>query len=207
MILLILLFRIVLFIVPTHGEKISDYTNPKSALLVIDMQEDLIGEKTKAPHLYKNPENLINNVNNIIDMAMDKKYKVLYIRQEYKNNLLDMPLSRGTLISGHSGAELDSRLKMVSEDVFIKRQSDSFSSKEIENFLISNEVDKLYIVGLDANGCVYRSAKGGLNRNYRVSIIQDGITTTNIDKMDGILKKYVKNNISVINSSDFKNLE
>lgn len=204
LILIIAIFRIGLFIIPTNGEKITNYKNANSALLVIDIQDDLTGKKAKSPYPYKGSESFINNVNNIIDIAVNKKYKIIYIRQEYKNNLLDMPLSRGILISGQPGTQLDSRLKIVNENVFAKNQSDAFSNKELEKFLISNEINHLYVIGLDANACVYKTAKGGLNRNYKVTAIQDGMITVNMDKMDTILEKHTKNNISIINSIDFK---
>jgi len=205
LILIILVFRIGLFIIPTKGQKIINYKNPNSALLVIDIQEDLTGIKAKSPYPYKNSKSFIDNVNNLIDIATNEKYKVIYIRQEYKNNLIDMPLSRGMLIKGHSGTQLDTRLKIVNDNIFVKNQSDSFSNKELETYLISNEINHLYVIGLDAKDCVYRTAKGGINRNYKVTAIQNGMMAIDMDKIANVLEKYKKNNIPIISSSNFKN--
>ncbi|MBV7271408.1 cysteine hydrolase [Clostridiaceae bacterium UIB06] len=200
-----LLFRIALYLLPTHGEKIANYKNPNSALLVIDIQEDLTGKHAKSPYPYSNSEVFIDNVNSIIDIALEKKYKVIYIRQEFKNGLTDILLSKGILISGHAGTQFDSRLKLKSQNIFSKRQSDAFSNLELEKFLEKNQINNLYIVGLDANTCVYKTAKGGLNRNYKITVIENGVITLDMNKMNSIIKKYKKNNISVINSIDFIN--
>lgn len=198
-----LLIRIGLYLLPTHGEKIANYKNPNSALLVIDIQEDLTGKRAKSPYPYSNSEVFIDNVNSIIDIALEKSFQVIYIKQEFKNSFEDILLSKGILINGHAGTQFDSRLKLKSQNIFSKRQSDAFSNLELEKFLEKNQINHLYIIGLDANMCVYKTAKGGLNRNYKVTAIENGIITLDMNKMNSILEKYKKNKISVINSIDF----
>jgi nicotinamidase-related amidase len=96
------------------------------------------------------------------------------------------------------GAEFDSRLQIVNENVFSKSIGDSFSSKDFEEYLIANEIDTLYIVGADAAACVYRTAEGGMNRQYHVNIIKDAIITVNDSAMTQMLTQYDSDGIGVI---------
>lgn len=201
-----LYFRIKIYSTPTKGVKIHTYQNPKSALLVVDIQEDFTGKTARPPFPYKDSDQFIANVNNIINSAIDKGMIVIYVRQVFENNLLDLPLSKGRVIRGQEGAQVDSRVKLVNLNIFEKEKSDAFSNTEFEDFLIKNQINTLYIVGIDATACVYKTAKGAKNRNCNVTVIRDGILTMNMDKMDEILKKYKEDNISVIMSSNFTNV-
>ncbi|MCC5464644.1 hypothetical protein [Pelosinus baikalensis] len=56
---------------------------------------------------------------------------------------------------------------------------------------------------LDAEGCVYFTAKGALKRGYKVSTIQDGIVLLAEKKWNSLLKKYKKNGITLLLSKEF----
>jgi nicotinamidase-related amidase len=59
------------------------------------------------------------------------------------------------------------------------------------------------VVGVDAEYCVYQTAKGALNRGYKVMVVKDAIGLLREDKWGKILNKYKDNGISVIESSVF----
>jgi len=72
--------------------------------------------------------------------------------------------------------------------------------------LISKNIDTLYIIGADAAGCIYSTARGGLNRNYTVNIVKDSIITRSEDIMDQMLNQYNKDGIAVIDLTKFDEL-
>ncbi|MRR10465.1 cysteine hydrolase [bacterium] len=76
-------------------------------------------------------------------------------------------------MAGTPGAALDARLRRVSDDVFTKQRSDAFSNPELERFLSARRVDRLYLCGIDGAHCVLATARGGRNRGYKVTLLED----------------------------------
>jgi nicotinamidase/pyrazinamidase len=184
---------------PTEGKRISAYAKPQKALLVIDVQEDYTGLKGKQPVPYKNVEDKIATINRLIDAASKTGTQVVYIRQIFDNNVL-MRLFVGRTIEGLPGTELDSRIKVINGNDFTKKISDSFSNPKLEEFFIAHQANELYLVGLDAAYCVHKTALGGLNRGYKVTVVKDAILAR--DDMSDILKRYEKDGIAVTTSKE-----
>jgi nicotinamidase-related amidase len=185
---------------PTKGEPIAKYENPKSALLVVDVQNDTINNKA-----YSDTSGFIERVNQAVEYAEENGMIIIYIKNEYGFNPIISILSMGRYRKGTNGAELASDLSVVNDNIFSKSIGDSFSTSDFENYLISNEIDTLYIVGADAAACVYSTAQGGINRNYNINIIKDAIITINDKTMDDMLKKYISDGIAVIDLMQFLN--
>ena len=185
---------------PTKGSKISQYAVPKKALLVIDVQEDYTGLKSNKSPLFKDVDGQILKVNRMIEAAAGAEMEVVYIRQIFDNNFIARLFINRT-IEGLPGTELDSRVKMINKNDFTKKISDAFSNPLLEQFLIKNQVNELFLVGLDAAYCVHKTAVGGLNRGYKVSVVKDAVMTRK--NMADILKQYEKDGIAIITIEGF----
>jgi nicotinamidase-related amidase len=191
--------RVLSLTTPTNGDPISEYSSPKSALLVIDMQNDTTGNNS----FYGDTTDFIAKVNQSIDIAKKNSMEIVYIKQEYKNNPLDLLISSGKYRAGTEGVQLDSRLQVASENIFTKVKSDAFSSKNLENYLVSKQIDTIYIVGADATACVYKTALGGINRKYKVFVVEDSIISLNSEIIKKMLNKYTSDGIGVISLEEF----
>lgn len=179
---------------PTKGKSITGYGNPKSALLVIDVQNDITNNKS-----YSKTSEFVDSVNRSIEFAEKNAMEILYIKNIYGSNPVAMLLSGGKGKKGTEGVEFDSRLNIVNDNVFTKSRGDSFSSAEFKKYLISKKVESLYIAGADAAGCILRTAQGGRNREYNVTIIKDAIiTAANDTKMKQLKEQYKKYGIDTI---------
>ena len=187
---------------PTKGTPIDQYENPRAALLVIDVQNDTTG----TTGFYGDTTEFVANVNQAISFAHEKEMEILYVKNEYGNNPIVSLLSMGKYRKGTNGAELDNRLQVVNENVFSKSIGDSFSSKDFEEYLISKEIDTLYIVGADASACIYSTARGGTNRHYNVNVIKEAIITINEKTMTQMLTKYASDDIKVIDLLQFQEI-
>lgn len=180
--------------------------NYKKALLVIDIQEDYTGTTAKPPFPYKDSGRLITTVNKLIEEASRKDILILYIRQEFDGfwgKAVSKLVGHGTAIKGKPGTEFDKRINIVSRHSFTKPMPDAFTNPELEVFLKEHEVKELYLVGLDAAGCVYFTAKGALKRGYGVSIIKDGIVLLAEEKWKSLLEKFEQEGIKLITSQAF----
>lgn len=184
---------------PTQGAKIAKYATPRKALLVIDVQEDYTGPKGKQPVLFKGVDAQISTINGLIDSASKSGMEVVYIRQLFDNNFITRNFV-GRTIEGQPGTELDSRIKIVDQNDFTKKISDAFSNPKLNDFLIRNQIDELYLTGLDAAYCVYYTAVGALNRGYKVTAVKDALMTRK--DMSDILKRYEKDGILLTSSGE-----
>lgn len=195
----IFFIRVLSLTTPTNGDPISEYSDPKSALLVIDMQNDTTGDNS----FYGDTTDFIDKVNQSIDIARKNSMEIVYIKQEYKNNPFDLLISSGKYRAGTEGVQLDSRLQIANENIFTKVKSDAFSSKNLENYLVSKQIDTIYIVGADATACVYKTALGGINRKYKVFVVEDSIISLNSEIIKKMLNKYTSDGIGVISLEEF----
>lgn len=183
-----------------------NYGNPKKALLIIDIQEDYTGTTAKPPFPYKDSERLITTVNKLIEKASEENIIIIYIRQEFDGFIgraVSKLVGHGTAIKGKPGTEFDKRINIMSSHSFTKSMPDAFTNPKFEVFLNEQQVNELYLVGLDAAGCVYYTAKGALKRGYSVSIIKDGIVLLDEKKWNSILEKFKQDGITLITSQEF----
>ena len=182
------------------------YDNPQKALLVIDIQEDYTGKIAKPPFPYKDSEKLISTVNKVIVEATKKNIIIIYVRQEFEGfvgKVVSKLVGHGTAIKGNAGTEIDKRVNVASNHCFTKPMPDAFTNPKLEAFLNEHQVNELYLVGLDAAGCVHYTAKGALKRGYTVSIIEDGILLLAENQWNNLIKKYKQEGITLITSKEF----
>ena len=201
-----LIIQVLMLSQPTQGEKIARYAEPRRAVLVIDIQEDFTGTTAKPPFPYRDSEQLIAAVNTITEAAAGSGVVVAYVRQELdgiRGRVLSTLFAGGTAIKGNPGTGIDRRVKVVSGDVFPKPASDAFSNPEFEEFLIGRQVNELYLVGLDAAGCIHATARGALNRGYAVTIVTDAIVLREAEKWEELLQQYRDEGITLISTQEF----
>lgn len=147
----------------------------KTALLVIDMQNDYLWEKRKKLFDY-NTEKLVSSVNGLIRKYHSDGMDVIYIR----HMIHDLPTNRflfGYSIAGTEGAELYSGLEVVSEYCFDKYFGDALTNRELRKLIQSKGYDMLHLCGLDECGCVTATALGAVKRRIKAAILREGTAT------------------------------
>lgn len=147
----------------------------KTALIVIDMQNDYLYEKRKKIFSY-NTEQLTSSVNELIHQYKDKGCDVIYIRHIIQN----LPTNRllfGYSIAGTEGAELYGGLDVVSDYCFDKLVGDALSNKKLQELVRDKGYDVLHLCGLDECGCVTSTALGAAKRGIKAEILRNGTAT------------------------------
>lgn len=191
-----LAYKVKLIKKETHGKKTSDDYNNK-ALVIIDVQKDLVGIDVDSK--FKNVDKKIKSINEMINWAESQSYEVAYVTHEFSNTLVNKLLSQNKLIENTSGAKIDDRVNVTNENKFVKEIGDAFSNKEFENFLLKKQVNELYLTGLDGAHCVYKTAIGGKNRNFNVSVI-DEATFSSKDELK-LIQMYKERDIKLISKN------
>ena len=168
----------------------------KTALIVIDMQNDYLYEKRKAKFAYNTAE-LTAAVNELIHQYDENGSDVIYIRHIIQN----LPTNRllfGFSIAGTEGAELFSGLDIVSEYCFDKLVGDALSNKKLRKLIQQRGYEALHLCGLDECGCVTSTAIGSAKRGIKAEIIRKGTATVYPEKVAKARKKLDKAGVKYI---------
>jgi nicotinamidase/pyrazinamidase len=173
---------------PTTGPQIGSYAAPRTALIVIDIQEDYTGPQAKKR--YRDGDRIIAASNALVEQAHQKGMPVIYI-QNVINNLFIGFLAGGVNAPSAPGTATDRRLLQVpGAGTFTKNRADAFSNPELDAFLRRNQVNKVLLTGLDAAYCVNATTKGALNRGYKVTLFPEGIATESGRRIDTLIKEW-----------------
>lgn len=139
-------------------------------LLIIDMQEDYIGEKRNKKKFPYDVKTLIDNVNHKIN-SYSKEY-IIYI----KNQFFWESKKREKLLS--------KEMNVVSNQIFTKRNINTFKNIKFANFLKEKNVTELEIIGIDGNYCVKATAIAALKIGYEVFLNENCIGSADTKKYE-----------------------
>jgi len=145
----------------------------KTALVVIDMQEDYLRENRKKMFSY-DTDALVTSVNRAIAVYREQGCDILYVKQVFQN-IITNRVFIGFTIKGTPGAEIYSGVDVVSEMVFEKYFSDTFSAKSFREHVAEAGYTGLVLCGLDECGCVGATAKGAVKAGLPVTMLTDCI--------------------------------
>jgi nicotinamidase-related amidase len=158
----------------------------KKALVVIDIQNDIT----------KNYKEIINNVNQSIDWAVENDIHVVYIKHY---NLSD---GTRTFKPNTRGSELVPDMKIVSKNIFEKSKGNALTSEEFAGFINKNKISEFYITGADVVACVKSTAFNLCKENYNVTVLSDCITSYDKRKIDEMLHYYESKGSKIVSLAD-----
>ena len=185
----------------SEGTPVTKYDTERPALLVIDIQEATTGEVSDYENFKDISDSLIQKINQIIDKSNDNQILVIYIRNEVTRwffNIIDNSMAKGS-----EGAELDSRLMVVNTNIISKEKQDAFSNPQLDSLLIDNKINHLYIVGLDAAYCVNSTIDAAINREYKITVIVDGLVSKTDSLKDQMLSEYKNKGVSLLTTEEY----
>jgi nicotinamidase-related amidase len=146
--------------------------NIKKALLVIDVQENLLDVRSK---LHMDPaevSSFIRNLNKSITFFKEHNLPVIYTVNEWSNPILNL-LTGNVCKKGSKGTGIDKRVTLVNDTIYKKSKNNALVNKELVKFLKENAISELYITGLFAEACIKATTKAALNKSYSATIIGD----------------------------------
>lgn len=155
----------------------------KKALLVIDAQDDFIGEqRSKKKFDYENDiDELIDNINNAITCYDDVNCEVIYVAHVLPSSYINKKFI-GYGISGSEGAKINEKIKIVSENYFEKQTPNAFKNNNLRRFVKENDINEVKIVGCDACNAVSATAKGAVELGLKVSVMRSATATVNEER-------------------------
>jgi len=190
----------------SEGKPIIQKETKRQAVLVIDIQEGITGKSSTSDFFPTKSEELIAAVNRVVDSSARNNIPVIYVKNEISNPLLN--ILNSSMAKGSPGAELDSRLRIVSDYIINKDKGDAFSNSLLDSILIRNEINKLVFTGLDLAHCVHSTIMAAANRKYDICLISDALISREPDSLQqAILEKFKQRGFEIVSSEEyFQNL-
>ena len=136
-----------------------------SALLIIDVQNELFHKKTPVYH----GDEMLTNICALAERAHESGVPVIYVQHE--NN---------SMLKGSDGWELHPRLQPQGSDLFFQKQhSSAFEKSKLHETLTGLGVRQVIITGMVTHGCVKAACLDALKLGYRVTLVSDGHSNFN----------------------------
>jgi nicotinamidase-related amidase len=134
---------------------------PNTALLVIDVQNGVVGGNHQR-------DTVVANVGNLVDKARDEQIPVVWVQHSD-----DDGLAKGSE-EWHIVPEL---ARDGVEPLVEKTYADSFEDTTLEKVLSGLEVGRLVVVGAQTDECIRSTLHGAIARGYDAILVSDAHTT------------------------------
>lgn len=172
--------------------KINSYNG--NAIVVMDIQKHFMQNKITD----QESAMLIDNINKLQEKIMDRA-EVVYVQSIL--TVLSVSLG-GVDIDTLDGLDFDTRLDLKTENVYKKDKANAFTSDNFVEYLNRKEIGTLYIVGVMAEHCVYKTACNALKRGYKVVLVRDAIQGRNKKSMEKIFAKLKEKGANIVSLND-----
>lgn len=133
---------------------------PRTALIVIDVQNDVVG----GAH---DRDGVISRIRGLVDRAREEQVPVVWVQHSDEG-----------LAHGSDGWRIVPELTPhLSEPLVEKSYGDSFEHTRLEDVLAGLEVGRLVVTGTQTDACIRSILHGALVRGYDVTLVSDAHTT------------------------------
>ncbi|HEX3508290.1 MAG TPA: isochorismatase family protein [Candidatus Dormibacteraeota bacterium] len=133
---------------------------PNTALLVVDVQNAVVGGAHKR-------DEVVANVGNLVEKARHEHVPVVWVQHS------DEELTKGS----DDWRIVPELAPGDSEPLIEKSYGDSFESTNLESVLSDLGVGRLIVVGAETDACIRSTIHGGLARGYDATLVSDAHTT------------------------------
>ena len=132
----------------------------KSALVVIDVQRDVVAKASRR-------DEVTANISGLVDRARKEGVPVIWVQH-----------SDDELVKGSEGWAYVDDLRMSDGEPIVHKQfGDSFEGTNLDELLQERGIDHLVVCGAQTDACIRSTLHGALARGYNATLILDAHTT------------------------------
>ncbi len=136
---------------------------PRTALLVIDVQNAVVGEAHQR-------DAVVANIGTLVDRARAERVPLVWVQHSGD----EMP-------QGSDGWAYVPELERRDDEPLVhKRFGDSFEDTELEAVLAEAGVGRLVVTGAQTDECIRSTIHGAFTRGYDVTLVGDAHTTEDL---------------------------
>ncbi len=133
---------------------------PHTALLVIDVQNGVVGGAHKR-------DAVVANIGSLVEKARRERIPVIWVQHS------DEQLTRGS----EEWRIVPELTPLDAEPLVEKNYGDSFEDTNLESVMSDLGVGRLVVVGAETDGCVRSTLHGAFVRGYDATLVKDAHTT------------------------------
>jgi nicotinamidase-related amidase len=134
---------------------------PNTALLVVDVQNGVVGEAHAR-------DAVVGNIGSLVDKARRERVPVVWVQH-----------SDDDLVKGSDEWRIVSELKPGDAEPQIgKNYGDAFEATNLENVLSDLGIGRLIVVGAETDACIRSTLHGAFTRGYDAMLVRDAHTTS-----------------------------
>ncbi|MCZ2857776.1 isochorismatase family protein [Blastococcus sp. VKM Ac-2987] len=136
---------------------------PRTALLVIDVQNGLVGNAYDR-------DRVVGNIRQLVDRARAEQVPVVWVQHS------DEDLAQGS----EEWQYVPELTRLDAEPLVHKTYGDSFEDTDLEEHLAEHAVGRLVVTGAQTDACIRSTLHGALVRGYDATLVADAHTTEDL---------------------------
>jgi nicotinamidase-related amidase len=140
-------------------------SRPRTALLVIDVQNGVVGEAHER-------DRVVTNIAVLVDKARAEQVPVIWVAHS------DAGMPRDS----QAWQYVDELHRDESEPLVHKTFADSFEDTDLEAVLADLEVGRLVVAGAQTDECIRSTLHGAITRGYDATLVADAHTTEDLSE-------------------------
>jgi len=162
----------------------------KVAIVIVDMLQDFFEEG----YLKYKKDIIVKNINELTEIGRKKNIPIIWVRQEFKEDLSDAPLynkrnEKKITIEGTFGCNFLPELVRTEKDFeIIKKRYSAFFKTNLKYVLEKLESDTLIIAGVNTMTCVRTTAIDAYQYDYNVIVALDCIESYDFEQHENSIK-------------------
>jgi len=139
------------------------HNRPRSAVLVIDVQNGVVA------HAHERDQ-VVANIATLVDKARAADVDVVWVQHESEHLTRD----------SEEWAYVPELVRRSGEPVVHKAYGDSFEETELESVLAERGIGSLLVTGAQTDECIRSTLHGAITRGYDVTLVADAHTTEDL---------------------------
>lgn len=146
----------------------------------MDLQLDFLAvESGRMPVFAADAARVIEAANAVLaGTALIGSLPIVVVNQFSTSDWVANLFRHNAAAEGTAGAAMDPRIRVPeSVPVFAKRLPSAFTNPDLDLYLKTNAVSKVYVMGVFAEGCVRSTAVDAKKRGYDVAVPLDAVGT------------------------------
>lgn len=136
---------------------------PNTALLVVDVQNDVVSGAHQR-------DEVIKNINSLVARARAEKVPVIWVQHANA----EMP------VGSEAWKIVPELLPLANETIIQKIYGDSFEATELGAILDQHNVGRLVVTGAQTDACIRSTIHGAFVRGYDTTLVSDAHTTQDL---------------------------
>lgn len=165
----------------SKARKLENFPYEKAALLVIDMQNFFLDEKSHA--FVPSAKAIVPAIGKLANEFRKLGRPVAFTRYALKKGEKDLAMEKlwdGAVEEGSNASKIIGELEISGNDIIIRKTNySSFKNSDLEKILRENNVENIVITGVMTGICCETAAREAVLRNFTPYFVIDATATMN----------------------------